>query len=387
MIGLAGARMKILIAGLDYAGWLDGVRPLTVKRKLNEPSLCRLWVSLPADGSVAAPLRNQGLTIQGDDGTVYFTGYLAMSPVAEYVGLGVRGVVYRWALEAVSDEVLLDTQLLPPSAGSAGATAAELMLGLVTRTGSNALRTAGVTLATVVGHSAPEAGKRWSELAGEVASHVRAAYRAAQGSLMLNPVGTVVHSLNEADGSLTLGNLSLTAGGLRALANDVTVCGAEEPVAYVTEFFQGDGATLAFPLAESPFLGSATAEKVIWELFQEPAIDVRRWGYAGHFSLSGAGLQIDGGTGVDGEAALVWNDPVEAGGTLLLEAVGVTLGLGSVGTVAGLYAGAVLTAECVAGFAVTSASGTGVVSVAPLVQGVVAGPALALDSTQMGPKR
>src|SRR5579859_421876 len=109
--------MKIAIDNSDYTAWLDAVRPLTVERKLNEPSTCRLWLTLPADGSVAAPLRNQGLAVTGDDGTVYFTGYLAVSPLAEYAGQGLMGPVYRYELQAVSDEILLDTQLLPPSAG------------------------------------------------------------------------------------------------------------------------------------------------------------------------------------------------------------------------------------------------------------------------------
>ena len=39
--------MKILIGGVDYSGALDAIGPLTVVRKLNAPSTCRLWVSLP----------------------------------------------------------------------------------------------------------------------------------------------------------------------------------------------------------------------------------------------------------------------------------------------------------------------------------------------------
>ena len=55
------------------------------------------------------------------------------------------------------------------------------------------------------------------------------------------------------------------------------------------------------------------------------AVDLRRWSYSGspgYYSITAAGLAIDGGTGVDGNAALVWNDPVEAGGTLLFEGGG-----------------------------------------------------------------
>jgi hypothetical protein len=41
--------MKITIQGQDYTAALDAVRPLTIERKINEPSICQLWLSLPAN--------------------------------------------------------------------------------------------------------------------------------------------------------------------------------------------------------------------------------------------------------------------------------------------------------------------------------------------------
>jgi len=378
--------MKILIDNTDYTAvldtWSDGVQPLKVVRRLNEPSTCRLWVTLPVGSALAAPMRNQSLLVAGDDGTVYFTGYLAVSPLAEFAGVGLAGPKYRWLLDAVSDEVQLDAQVLPPSVGTAGVSAGRLLQGLVTRTGLSSLSTSGLTLSTVVSHFAQEAGAKWSRLAGQVATQARAAYRALSGVLQLTPVGTAVHELAEGNGTLALEALTLTPAVERALANDVTVCGAEEPVAYVTEFLEGDGIAMSFWLGEKPFFGPRTSERVIYELFEEPAIDTRRWGYVGspiYFSLTGGGLTFNGGTGVDGQTALVWADQVEAGGTLLFEAAGVSLSLGSAGTVAGLYSGSVLAANCVAGFEVTAAAGTGALTVAPRVQGAIAGASLALD--------
>ena len=75
--------MKITINGQDYTAALDAVRPLTIERKLNEPSLCQLWLSLPTNGSLAMPLRNQFLVAMGDDGTYYFTGYITVTPLPE----------------------------------------------------------------------------------------------------------------------------------------------------------------------------------------------------------------------------------------------------------------------------------------------------------------
>ena len=39
--------MKITINGQDYTAALDAARPLTIERKLNEPSVFQLWLSLP----------------------------------------------------------------------------------------------------------------------------------------------------------------------------------------------------------------------------------------------------------------------------------------------------------------------------------------------------
>jgi hypothetical protein len=70
-------------------------------------------------------------------------------------------------------------------------------------------------------------------------------------------------------------------------------------------------------------------------------------------------MVMDGGNGIDGETVLSWIDPVEMGGTLLLEAVGVTLSPGSTGVVAAFLLGLGTQASCIAGFQVTAAVGTG----------------------------
>src|SRR5579863_8156893 len=112
--------MKITIQGQSYTTALDATRPLTIERKLNEPSICQLCLSLPADGSLAMPLRNQYLAVTGDDGTAYFTGYIAVTPLPEYAGTAIEGPRYRIAIQAVSDELLLDQVLIPPSTGASG---------------------------------------------------------------------------------------------------------------------------------------------------------------------------------------------------------------------------------------------------------------------------
>jgi hypothetical protein len=375
--------MKITINGRDYTTALDAVRPLTIERKLNEPSVCQLWLSLPASGSLASPLRNQSMAVTGDDGTYYFTGYIAASPLPEYAGVAIEGPRYRIAIQALSDEVLLDQLLMSPSKGSAGESAGSLMRAMVTRTGITALSTQGLSLSAGVSKFVPEPGASWSKSAGQVASISRAAYRAINGSLALSLVQSTVHPLNETDGSLNLAALSFTSSVKRALANDVTVCGEHEPVAYVTEYFSGDGVTTQFYLAADPFFAASSECTLISELFNESQINLQVWGDpggAGYMTLGAGGLAMNGGNGIDGETQLCWLDSIEMGGTLLLEAVGVTLSAGSTGALAGFFVGMGTQAACIAGYQVTAQQGTGTVTLQPLIQGSPAGMPYVINS-------
>lgn len=368
--------MKITIQGQDYTAALDASRPLTTDRKLNEPSVCELWLSLAANNGLPTPVRYQTLAIIGDNGTTYFTGYIAVSPLSEYAGLGVEGPKYRIAIQAVSDELILDQLMMPPSAGISGETAGALIASLVTHSGSTALSAQGLTLNTSVGNFVPEPGSSWGRRAGQIASMARAAYRALNAAVTLSSIQTQVHPLNEADGSLNLAGLAFTASVKRALANDVTVCGKDEPVAYVTEYFLGDGVTTSFNLAADPFSLSSSKARIINELFNEPQINQTVWsvsGGPGYLSLGSAGLAMNGGNGVDGQTALTWLDAVEMGGTLLLDASGVILSPGSTGVVAGFFSGGAAAADCIAGFQVTAQQGTGAVTLQPLIQGCAAG--------------
>jgi len=369
--------MKITIGGQDYTSALDAAHPLTIERKLNEPSVCQLWITLPASSS-ASITRNQPVQITGDDGTYYFTGYIAASPIPEYAGLGLDGPRYRIALQAISDEYLLDQLSMAPSKGAAGMNAGPLVASLVLKTGSSALATQALSLKAPVSDFTPELGASFSRNAGAASNQARAVYRALNGALALSSIPAALHPLNETDGSLALANLTLTAGVKRALANDITVCGEPEPAAYVTEYFLGDGVTTQFNLSFDAFALPPSKSTIIRELFNEAQIDLRFWGNPGshnYLSLGAGGLTMQGGTGKDGDTQLVWIDPVEMGGTLLLEASGVTLANGSTGLLAGFYTGEQAQQACTAGFQVTAQQGTGVVSVQPMVLGAPTGSA------------
>jgi hypothetical protein len=297
--------MKIAIAGTDYTSALDATEPLTIERKLNEPSQCRFKLAIHANGKLVVPARIQSVAITGDNGIDYFTGHVAASPTPEFVGLGIDGPHYRFAVVALSDE-----------------------------------------------------------------------------ARSLTPARSIVHPLDEVDGTLNPANLSLVASVDRVPVNDVTVCGEREPVAYVTEYFQGDGVTGSFYLADQPYFLPVAKAVIIREQFDGREIDARLWantGGSGNFELGAGGLSMRGGTGVDGQTVLSWLAPVEMGGTLLLEAVGMTLAGGSGGIVAGLFDGSIDSSSCAVGFKVAVQSGAENVTLQPLIQGVAAGIAIGVN--------
>lgn len=375
--------MKVRIQGTDYTAALDASTPLTIERKLNEPSVCQLYLALSLNDSLQTPSRNEYMTVTGDDGTLLFTGYIAVTPLPVYAGIGISGPQYRIAIQAVSDEILLDQMMLPSTADIGGDAAGALLSRLVTRTGSAMLSTQGLTLGSAVSGFIPQPGACWSKIAGQVAGMARAAYRAENGALALTPIPTAVHALDETDGTLDPASLALTAAVKRALANDVTVCGEIEPVAYATEYFQGDGVTTQFYLTASPYFPPPSEERAISELFNEAQIDLRLWhlvGSSGYFTLGASGLAMNGGNGIDGQAQLCWLNPVEIGGTLLLETVGITLSPGSSGILAGFYSGLRTAAGCFAGLEAIAEQGTGAVSLQPIVNGVPVGIPFALNA-------
>jgi hypothetical protein len=374
--------MKITIQGRDYSGSLDAVHPLTIERKLNEPTVCQFWLSLPAQGPLATPVRNQAVAVTGDHGTVYFTGYIACAPLPEFAGLGLEGPRYRIAVRAVSDEVLMDQLPATAMTAASGMTAGQLMASLVTHTTSGTLATQGGSLQIPVSSFAAAPGSTWSKNAGLIAGQARATYRAQSGTLQLSEIPAAVHPLNEADGSLNLAALSFAANGRRQFANDITICGEHEPVAYVTEYFLGDGATSQFNLGDHPYFPPAATSALIDELFNQPDLDLTAWansGAPGSLALGAGGLAINGGSGADGQTMLTWLDSIELGGTLLMEASGVTLANGSSGILAGLYVGSDTVSGCIAGFQVNAQPGTGEVSVRPIVLGQPSGTQYAIS--------
>lgn len=81
---------------------------------------------------------------------------------------------------------------------------------------------------------------------------------------------------------------------------------------------------------------------------------------------------MNGGNGVDGQTTISTIDQIELGGSLIAEADCVLIGAGSAGILCGLYSGgAIILADCVAGFRVKQVSGSTVI--VPVISGVETG--------------
>ncbi|MGA8940956.1 MAG: hypothetical protein WB439_17465 [Acidobacteriaceae bacterium] len=377
--------MRITIDNLDGLGAVDYTEvvaaegPITVQRALNVPSRCTAEIVLGALG-LAVPVRRGKVTVTGVDGTVMFTGYLATEPVRIYAGNASSGPVYRVRVTAISDEWLLDN--LGSGAGlrdaeSLGLGGLALVRQLAAR--AQALGSAGVTVAgsgtvPATGVFAARAAAPFSANAAEAASSTYSTYRALNGQILMQPVGSVTHAFSDANGTLSVSELQTSS--VRELANDVTLSGAEEPAAYIQESFFGDGTTTVFNLSESAYRDANRT--LVLDNFNEATFNPAQWIVAdpgSHLSLTSAGLTLNGGNGSDGQTTLMAIDAVEMGGSIVVQLSGVILAAACDGMLAGMYEGLPLLAECFAGFRVRqSVSGTGGVTViVPVVNGAEVG--------------
>jgi hypothetical protein len=356
---------------VDYSASVVSGRPCRIVRGLNQPVTFAVTL-VPAQG-LATPARNGRVILADDSGNVLFTGYIAMEPALELAGQGTAGAVYQAVVSAISDDILLSRQPLPQVGATVGATAGQALEAMLA-----GLEVAGITQAVSAATAnvslfQTEDGRTWAENAGALANATRNAWRLMNGTLTMLPVGDVVHALSEAQGTLSLSNLSLSM--VKTLANDVTVCGQPEASAYVTEYFQGDGTTVLFDLTELPFMPSAARQKPLTDTFPGPGINPQLWNVCDPGSalqLTSAGLSCQGGNGNYGSVVLSAISNLELGGSLILEVGDVEFGQQTVGILNGLYGAAVSTlSSCLAGFQITQPGG--VTTIGPLINGVAAG--------------
>ena len=358
----------------DYSATVAATGPITVQRVLNAPSRCTAEIVVGTDG-LPLPVRRGRVVVTNDEAAILFTGYLATEPVRMYAGEASEGAVYRARLSAVSDEWLLDNQGSgataengPVFAVNSGAVLARLAERVQGAGGSIAINVAsGIP---VTGLFSAKAAEPWSVNAGAAAGAAYGGYRALDAQISVAPVGSTTHALSDADGTLSVSELALA--NVRELANDVTLSGAQEARAYVSECFVGDGTTTVFELSDAAF--RETTRTLLSDSFNEAAIDMTQWlgsDPGSHISLTSAGLTVSGGTGADGVTTLTALDAIEMTGSVVAELGTVLIGAGSDGMLAGFYQGPTSLIACFAGFRVRQNSGVSVI--VPVVNGVEVG--------------
>lgn len=370
--------MKLQIDNLDgdglrdYTPSLDASKLPRVVRKLNQPSEMR--ASLVAENpEFVVPVAGGRVLLTRSNGQGVFTGYLTAAPAFEYLGWGERGPVYRYNLMAQSDEAILDRKRLPYRspfvARSAGGALRQLAADLL----PGAFDVSVVEDVDTLASYRPNTQQKWSEQAAEIALQARAAYRAIGGALKFAAVGEVAYGLSEGAANFTPGGLKLTRAGTPV--NDVIVTGQAEPQAYVTDYFVGDGLSLRFYLSQPPFSGRNRTQ--LDEEYVGTVLSPVRWTVtdpAGVVSVAGGKLQVNGGTGLDGQTKVVFSDQIELGGAFVLQHGDVSFDAASDGVLGGLYTGTINVSSCLAGFRATPQSGG--TNLQALVNGAPAGAVL-----------
>jgi hypothetical protein len=376
----------LTIDNLDGAGALDytaAICPdqlLTIERVLNTPSRCSgmLQVGSPVDPATGilppVPVRRGRIVISADHGAILFTGYLAIEPVPVYAGVGLAGPVYRMAFSAISDEWLLDKQALTLTGAGFSLAGGTLLETLTEQVAAGLLSTSGVAGLKAAGVFVPQTDQPWSVNAAGIAGTTYSSYRALDGVLVMQSVGSVTHVLdfdgNQGDGTLQVATLKTAM--VKELANDVTLSGEIEPTAYVSELFAGDGTTSLFALSDAPFRPAPSA--LLTDSFNEPSFNTQLWTVTdpgSHLGLGATGVSVSGGTGLDGQTTLAAINQIEMGGSLLVEAGNVQLSSPSDGVLCGIYSGPIERANCFAGYNVRQTGGTTVVT--PYVDGAELG--------------
>ena len=368
--------MKVTIDNLsgpgpqDYTIFVETDAPPTILRRLNQPGVMTLSLALGTSG--APPVAGARVAASKADGSALFTGLLtAVNP--EYAGQGERGVVCRYRLTAESDEAALNRKTLPVRSAFVNRTAGDILRQLANELLPGGLDVTQVADVDLIDKYQSSPQKPWSTQAAELCILARGRYFALNGQLFFQAIGATGYTLDESAATFSPGAFKLASQG--ALANDVTMIGGTEPQAYVTDYFVGDGVTLRFNLSQTPF--SRTGVTVLDEEWKGATPNPLSWSVVDPSAavLVGQGnLQINGGTGVNGQTLVQFAEKIDMSGAVYLQHGDTTFSSGSDGVVGGLYTGAVSIANCLAGFRVTPAAGQNVIQA--LVNGTLTGTAL-----------
>ena len=360
-------------AGLrDYTAAIDAAHTPRLTRKLNQRAELRFTL-LQIGGDFVVPVRGARVMLGRTNGQDVFTGYISASPEYEYLGWGERGVMYRYNCVAHGDEALLDEKRLPARSPFVARSAGDALRQLTQSLVGNSIDTSAVQDLDVLPHYSPDAQLSWSKHAAAIAREARACFRTLNGALAFSALGASSYAVDESDVNLSVQALALQPQS--AITNDVTVIGEIEPQAFVRDYFVGDGLTTRFHLSQTPF--TKFSRTIFSEEYATSTLDPTKWAVTdpgGAISVSSGKLQVAGGNGSDGATVISFVEKIELGGAWVLRHGDVVFSATSSGILGGLYVGAVLQANCLAGFQI-SASGSGS-QIQALVNGTAAGTAV-----------
>src|SRR5437588_2475220 len=256
----------------DYTRSLSSDKPAAIRRRLNKPSA--LHAELIADtAQFVVPSAGGRIVLARADGVKLFTGYLTETPQYEYLGWNERGPVYRYLIQAESDEIILDRTVLPPRTPFTNRTAGSALKQLASDQLPGVFNTGAVQDVAILASVAIHPEHPWTWHAAQLALAARAAYRAHDSALVLAPLGATVHLVNESASSFSPDALKL--GSPNKLLNDVTIIGAFEPQSHVKDYFLGDGLTTKFALSHKLF--TRTQQTLVDEEYLGNALSPTRW--------------------------------------------------------------------------------------------------------------
>jgi hypothetical protein len=342
--------MNLHIDNTDYTFALDAECLPRITRRLNQPE--RMEASLIATTpSFVVPASGARVVLSRADGKKLFTGYLEAAPEYELLGWRQEGPAYRYTLQAVGDNVVLDRKRPQQRAAFIARTAGSAIRQLARDLVGNTFDLSGVQDLATLPSVSVSLQRLFSEQAASIATRCRGVLRVHDGKITLTQPGVVTHALNESAAHFSPDALKLSSPD--KLMNDVTVIGRVEPREYVKDYFLGDGLTLSFNLSHSPF--TRRASTIMEEEFRGSTLDATRWtktdpGNA--LSVSGGKLNLAGGTGADGATTLAFTESLELGGALTIQHGELQLTAASNGVIGGLYTSAITQANCFAGFGV-----------------------------------
>jgi hypothetical protein len=352
----------------DYTAYVDGEHLPNVKRKLNQAATMTAWL-VSAEQGFHVPASGGRIILQRSDGVKLFTGYLSGTPGRQYLGYGSAGGAWRYTLQAMDDSWLLDRNVLPARAPLASRTAGEALRLLANDVLPGGMDLSGVADLSPVNQFVVVPENGWSKHAQELAIMARASYRAQDGNLFFQEVGEQSFAISEQDAHVAPEKLTLSQPD--DVRNDVTIIGELEPVAYVRNYFLGNGTTLAYYLSETPF--SKATVTVFQDDYTEPVLSPTLWGIVdpnGKLAAGGGQLVVSGGP-----ATVSFVEQVELAGGILLQHGQVVFSGASTATIGGIYNGAVGDSSCIAGFRIAASGGSSTIQA--MVNGNATGALLA----------